>query len=69
MASENVIRAFQSDTVRSVLALARVCPSGLNATEFTTSVGPVSGWLSGVGLGRSRSHPRPFDSVLAFSPD
>jgi hypothetical protein len=38
---------FQSRVVPSALPLARVCPSGLNATESTATVLPVRGWPSG----------------------
>src|ERR1700752_4552566 len=52
-------------TVSSVLAEARVGPSGLNGTLVTTVVWPVRGWLSGVGwVGLLRFHNRMVASVL-----
>jgi hypothetical protein len=36
-------------TVRSMLALTRVCPFGLNATDQTMLVWPVRGWPSEAG--------------------
>src|SRR5437764_1069158 len=43
------LTTFHNRTVMSLLPLARVCPSGLNATELTTSVWPVRGGPRGVG--------------------
>ena len=44
----------------SVLAVARVCPSGLNATEWTALVGPVA-------RGPGRSHNRAVLLTLAVA--
>ena len=43
---------FHSQIVPSMLPAARVCPSGLNATESTPLVGPVRGrpiWVGWAG--------------------
>ena len=57
-----------SRTVRSALAVARVRPSGANATASTASVWPVSGWPSGVaGPDRSYSHSSTVWSTLAVA--
>ena len=56
---------FHSQTLRSELPAARVCPSGLNATEVTVSVGPFRGRPSGVGrAGLARFHSQTLWSEL-----
>src|SRR5450755_2638734 len=48
-----------SRTVWSALPAAKVCPSGLNATEYTVLEGPVNGRPSRIGwLGLVTSHRR-----------
>jgi hypothetical protein len=52
----------------SLLALAKVRPSGENATLMTTSVSPVRGWPSGWGRFRSlKSHNLTVRSTLAVA--
>jgi hypothetical protein len=53
-----------SRTVWSSLPVARVCPSGLNATDQTGSVWPVRG-SPGAGVGRVGGVPQPHRLVAA----
>ena len=55
---------FHSRTVWSALPVARVCPSGLNATETTAGRCPIS-WPSGMGwAGSVTFHSRTVLSAL-----
>ena len=52
-------------TVLSALPVARVCPSGANATEYTQPVWPVSGWPEPVRPGRVPHVPQDHRAVVA----
>ena len=59
---------LQSRMVPSRLPPASVCPSGLNATDATTALLPVSGWPSGRGCaGSATSQSRTVPSELPLA--